>query len=210
VTVTRLLPDHRAAGCVVVEVSGGRFASLPVEMVRALGLREGMQLDDAQAERLRASAEAEAAYRVATNLLAVRARSSGELERKLRERGHDARAIRVALDRLQASGALDDAAFSRHFAAGRLVKGHGSARVLTDLLARGVERRVAELAVREAGRDEGIRAADQVERLIQRRAALGRSLAVGVRRRRLLSYLARRGFRGSRVRELVERALVDG
>ncbi|HXV86608.1 MAG TPA: regulatory protein RecX [Gemmatimonadales bacterium] len=206
-TVSRLYPDPRVPGYLIVEAGGGRFASLPVEVVQELGLKEGGHLDAGTVELLRARAEVDGAWRVATSLLAARARSAGELERKLRERAHHPEAIRAALDRLRASGALDDGAFSRQFAASRLGKGHGASRVLSDLLARGVERRVAERAVKEASRDEGIRSADQVERLIQRRAAVGRSLPVAVRRRRLLSYLARRGFQGGRVRVLVERAV---
>jgi len=50
----------------------------------ALGLKAGVQLNDAQAARLRDVAAAEAAHRVATRLLAVHPRTEHELGRKLR------------------------------------------------------------------------------------------------------------------------------
>ena len=207
-TVSRLLPDRRTPGGVVVELDGARFATLPVEVARGLGLRAGHRLDQAGVTRLRDAAEMEAAHRVATRLLAVRAHSEFELGRKLRERGHAAEVIRPALGRLRRAGVLDDLAFSRQFAASRLARGHGPARILADLSFRGVDRRTAERAVDEVGRDEGVQAGDMVRRLIERRAPSVRGLPAQVQLRRLLAFLARRGFHGRQVRRLVEGALV--
>ena len=208
-TITRLSPDRRIPGCVIVDVDGGRFASLPIELVRALGLKAGVQLNDAQAARLRDVAAAEAAHRVATRLLAVHPRTEHELGRKLRERGHPEAAIRSALDRLRVTRALDDEAVSRRFAAGRLLKGHGPSRVLSDLLARGVERQGAERAIQEASQEEGVETDAQVRRLLERRVRSVAGLAPEVQRRRLLAFLARRGFRGREIQALVSRSLAD-
>jgi regulatory protein len=164
-------------------------------------------MDERLTARLRDVAAGEAARRVAMRLLATRPRTQHELSRKLRDRGHDARAIRQALDRMVAIGALDDAVFCERFTRGRLARGHGAGRVLTDLLARGVDRRTAERAIRQVSQEEAIRPAEQLERLIRRRVSVGAGLPADVRRRRLLSFLARRGFRGRQVQKAVQAAL---
>jgi regulatory protein len=207
VTVTRLSPDRGSTGHVVVEVNGSRFASLPVEVVRELGLQAGRQLEDAVAERLREAANAEAARRVATGLLAARPRSEFELTRKLRDRGHTEPAIRAALERLRAIGAVSDITYAEHFARARIARGHGVSRVLSDLLQRGVPRGTAEQALAGLERDEPVEPEQQIRRLVERRVEMVRSLPPRVQRRRLIMFLARRGFRGRDVRELVESAL---
>ncbi|HWP37665.1 MAG TPA: regulatory protein RecX [Gemmatimonadales bacterium] len=205
--VTRLAADRGAAGYLVVEVNGSRFASLPAEVARDLGLETGRTLDSARMARLTEAADAEASRRVALLVLAAHPRSEFELVRKLRDRGHPERAIRAALERLRAAGTLDDARYAEAFARTRLARGHGASRVLSDLLRRGVDRRTAERAVAAVEQQERVEPDQQVRRLLERRAASVSGLPPRVQRRRLISFLARRGFRGREVRALIEAAL---
>ena len=207
--VSGLRPDPRLAGCVIVEIDGTRLASLPVEMIVELGLAAGEELAPGRYETLLAASRVEAARRVALRMLAVRAHGVTDLFRKLRDRNHEPQAAKAALDRLEAAGLLNDAEFARHFARMRASKGHGPSRLVHDLLARGVERSVAERAVAEVAQAESFDADGTARALAERRAAALRTLPRPARRRRILAYLARRGFRGMAIRDMVE-GLVKG
>ena len=77
--VTSLSPDARQAGYVIVQLDGARYASLPVEVAGELGLAEGAELEGERLERLKRAADGEAAYQVATRLLALLPRSVYEV-----------------------------------------------------------------------------------------------------------------------------------
>ena len=145
--ITDLLPDPRAPGYLLVEVDGARFASLPEEAVALLGLFEGKQLEQDAFSELTRVADVEAAHHVAIRLLAHRPRAVNEMLRQLRHRGHNPSAAAEAVGRLEANGLLDDLEFARHFTRIRTGTGHGPARLISDLLQRGVEKRLAERAV---------------------------------------------------------------
>lgn len=201
--ITTIVEDPRAPGNLVVEVNGARFASLPADAVSRLRLAEGKPLDEAGFARLERAANVEAAYRVAVRLLALRPRAVNELLRRLRDRGHDPSAVGAAVGRLEEQGLLDDHEFARHFARVRSSRGHGPGRLITDLLARGVDRRKAEQAVYEVLDAEEVDVLGQARSLAEKRCGQLGDLPAGVKQRRLLAYLGRRGYHGYEVREIV-------
>ena len=202
--VTRVRQDPRALDCVIVDVDGARFAAVPVEAARQLGLSKGSQLEEQCRERLAYLGDVEGAKRVALRLLALRPRGVQEMLRRLRERGHDPSAVAEVVGRLESQGLLDDTAFAEHFARVRSAKGHGRARLLTDLLARGVERRVAERAIDRVLATEEVDEQEAVRRLALKRIGQLKGLPRDVVVRRVVGYLARRGFRGREIACLVE------
>ncbi|MBI4500111.1 MAG: regulatory protein RecX [Gemmatimonadetes bacterium] len=201
--ITGLRADARIAGSVIVEGDGVRIASLPPEILRELKLEVGSELSQSQHEAVVHASLVEGARRVALRLLASRPRAVQDLKRRLRERGHDPSAIDEATGRLEAAGLLDDVHFAQHFVRVRASRGHGPSRLIHDLLSLGVERRVAECAVNDVSAAEGVDAAAMARAIAEKRAAQLKGLPVPKGRRRLLIYLARRGFRGRAIRELV-------
>jgi regulatory protein len=202
--LTGLSPDPRQPGYRLVVVDRGRFSSLPAEALAGLPLRIGESLSDALFARLQALADLEAAYRAALRLLATRSRSRADLRRRLVHKQHPPAAADGALSRLEARGLLDDRRFAREYTASHAARGRGPSRILQDLLAQGVERRAAEEALRTALAEERIDPARAARSVAEKRARQLGDLPAHVRRRRLLAYLARRGFRGAGARELVE------
>ena len=203
--ITALKPSSRKPGFVTVEVDGARFAFLPVEVVRELRLEADHELDEARGEALRSVAETEQAYQAAVRLLAARARSVQEVIQRLRRKGLRPDAVDRAVGRLESSGVLDDREFARGFARSRAERGYGRGRILADLSAKGIERRVAERAVDEVldeGEDDRLA---RIERLARKRAGQLEGLAPEVKFRRLVGYLARRGHGGAEVFHLIRR-----
>jgi regulatory protein len=207
--ITDLRPDERIPGNLIIELNGARFATLPAEVLTPLGIEVDLELGQDQYEQLSQIAEVESAYRVAVRLLAARPRGVNELLRKLRDRGHNPPAAAKAVGRLESKGILDDSAFARHFARVRLSRAHGPSRILTDLLAKGVDRRLAEHAIDTVVDQEAIDIQVAARTLAQKRVGQLGGLPPQKVKQRLLGYLARRGYRGYEVREMVDE-VVEG
>jgi regulatory protein len=205
--LTGATPDPRCPGYCQLEVDRGCFASLPEELLLPLGLVVGADLTAATLDRLQGLADIEAAYRSAVRAQARRPHARGDLRRRLIQKQHPPSAVEVALERLTGQGLLDDRRFAEHFAATRAARGRGPARLVKDLLQQGVDRSVAEEAVRMALAEEAVDPDVELNRVAARRAAQLVGLPAEVARRRLLAYLGRRGYAGAGVRELVERVL---
>jgi regulatory protein len=205
--LTGLAPDPRRPDYRLVEVDRGRFASLPADALIGLGLTVGGEIGPRVFARLQELADLEGAYRAALRALARRAHARFDLRRRLLQKQHPPAAVDGALTRLAAHGLLDDARFARDYAGVKATQGggRGPARLVKDLLAQGVERRVAEEAVRTALADEGVDPDAAVRAVAEKRAKQLAGLPAPVRKRRLVAFLARRGFQGPEVREVVER-----
>src|SRR5258706_10641965 len=204
--LTGLAPDPRRPDYRLVEVDRGRFASLPAEALAGLGLIVGAEISPPAFARLQELADLEGAYRAALRALARRAHARFDLRRRLLQKQHPPAAVDGALERLAASGLLDDARFARDYAGARATRGggRGPARLVRDLLSQGVPRGVAEEAVRMALADEGGDPAAALRSVAAKRAKHLAGLAPVVRKRRLAAFLARRGFQGAEVRSIVE------
>jgi regulatory protein len=204
--LTGLAPDPRRPDYRLVEVDRGRFASLPADSLIGLGLVVGGEIGPRVFARLQELADLEGAHRAALRALARRAHARHDLRRRLLQKQHPPAAVDGALARLAGQGLLDDARFARDYAGAKATRGggRGSARLIRDLLAQGVERRVVEEAVRAALADAGVDESTAVRAVAEKRAQQLSGLPAPVRKRRLAAFLARRGFQGPEVRAIVE------
>jgi regulatory protein len=140
----------------------------------------------------------------ALRLLAVRPRSRREMESRLRSAGFDAETVTEELARLEEVGLIDDERFAQEFAEqalGRRLSGRRA--VASSLAAKGVSRPVIEQALQDVEVDDDVRAAE----LARSRASRLRALAPEVAYRRLVSFLARRGYEGAVARRAAASAL---
>ncbi len=202
--LTGLAPDPRRPDYRLVEVDRGCLASLPAESLAGLDLVVGSEIPPLVFERLQALADLEAAHRAALRALTRRAHARFDLRRRLLQKQHPPAAVDGALDRLSAAGLLNDAQFALDYAAAKARRGRGPARLVRDLQSQGVDRRVAEDAVRDSLAAEGVDPARAVRALAEKRAKQLAGLPPMVRKRRLVAFLVRRGFNGGEVREVVE------
>ncbi|OLD02535.1 MAG: hypothetical protein AUI99_05725, partial [Gemmatimonadetes bacterium 13_1_40CM_3_69_22] len=148
--LTGLAPDPQQPGYRLVEVDRGRFASLPGDALELLRLELGRALPAPTLARLQELADIEAACRAALRALARRSHARQDLKRKLVKKQHPPGAVDEALRRLEVRGLVDDRRFAGEYAALRAARGRGPARLIKDLLAQGVDRRLAEESVRHA------------------------------------------------------------
>lgn len=204
--ITALDPDPRRPEAVRVELDGIRFGTVPRELVTTERLAVGLELDPALQDRLGVAADIEAAYRTALRALEVRSFARGDLARRLSRKGHPRPAIEAALERIHSLGLLDDAAYARNYVQTRGARGRGPARLTRDLLSMGVERSLIDRAL-DAEWPEGSDRTTVPLALARKRAGQLGGLPRQTKRRRVVAYLARRGFTGREISDMVEKVL---
>jgi regulatory protein len=139
----------------------------------------------------------------ALGLLAVRARSRRELERRLLQAGFETDEVADVLERLERVGLVDDEAFARQVAEHAFgVKRSGRRAVVNSLMAAGVAPDLIETTLADAGDEEA-----RAEWLARSRASRLGSVDPVKAFSRLTSLLVRRGYGPEVARQAARRAL---
>lgn len=204
--ITAIEHDPRRPGTVRLELDGTRFGVVPADLIVAEGLTPGETIAPAVHQRLSAAADVEAAFRTGLRVLELRPYAQADLGRRLQRKGHPRAAVDVALERLLALGLLNDEAYARNYVQTRAARGRGPSRLIRDLLAMGVQRSLIDSAI-AAEWPDGSDRTSMPQALVSKRAAQLGALPKQTKRRRLLAYLARRGFSGWEVSAMVENVL---
>ena len=191
--ITSITSLTRTPDRLTVKVNGKAVASLSVKLVAELGLKIDQVWDSETRRRVEQAARYDKAMRAAMSRLNRRAMSSFQLNRKLRELGHDQDSCRQVMDRLDELGLVNDEmvgkaiirSASRRQAAGpRLLK--------QKLVQKGLDARlIDELVDQSTDRTSQI---EQAADLARRRLAGMKHLDPLTIRRRLYNLLMRRGF----------------
>ncbi len=205
-TITAVDSDPRRPGAVRLEIDGARFGAVPRELVGAEGLTIGRVVDAELQQRLGAAADIEGAYRTVLRCLELRSYARSDLGRRLLRKGHPRQAVETALGRATDLGLLDDAAYALGYVHTRAARGRGPSRLTRDLLAMGVPRSLIDRALAAEWPEGSDRSSMPLGLATKRAAQLG-PLPRQTKRRRVLAYLARRGFSGREVSEMVERVV---
>jgi regulatory protein len=204
--VTAVEPDPRKPGIMRVHVDGRPYCAVPASALGRAEVRPGIALTPERLDLLGALADEEGAFRTLLRALERRAFARVDLGRRLTRKGHRAEAVASALERAAGMGLLDDGAFARNFVETRSARGRGPARLVRDLQAMGVDRRHIDAALSAQWPPDSDRSA-MPRALAARRARQLGDLPREAKRRRLVAFLARRGFSGPEVREAVREAL---
>ena len=203
--VTGLSPAKRRSGWTKVQLDGASLCLLPDEQVWRLGLKAGVELEEADLEAVRVAAESAEALRIGLRYLSVRPRSRREIELRLRRDSISSAAIESTVARLVELNYLNDADFAAAFSRDRIrLRPCGTRQMRSELLSRGVSRSDAEAGIRTAMNDENVTEDELLERVASARAARLAGADREVARRRLFGYLARRGFSLASVRPWIE------
>lgn len=208
-TVTQITEHPRKAGHYVVDVDGREFAVVTADALAAMKAKVGVVVDDRLAAHLREATELTSAYDRALNLLAFRARSARELERRLLQKGVTAERAARVIAKLRDVGLIDDGDFARQLARSKVSAGASRRRLHQELFKRGVSREVADEAVDEVLEEENVDEVAVAERVARKRLPSLKGADASARRRRLYAFLARRGHDSETIREVMDRVLRD-
>ncbi len=193
--ITAIEPGRRK-GRFNVYVDGSFAVALGERVLSDLRLKVGQTFD---ADRLKEVAEAEEAHKAlesALRLLELRARSSKEIEQRLREKGYEAEVILAAIAKLTGLGLIDDADFARQWVESRSRARPKGARLLrSELAQKGVAKNEIEEAVSKVTPgDEAEMARRALAPKVGRRALPAGKLERRAEYQRLAAFLQRRGF----------------
>jgi regulatory protein len=207
--ITALPPQKHDPDRVSIFVDGEFRMGLSAEVVLAAGLRVGDVVDDARLADLERRDLSWQAREAALRLLAVRPRSAAELARRLRMKGYGPEIGEEVIGRLRELGMIDDAAFAGTLVRDRVrLRPQGARRLASELRQKGVDEETARAAIRETMEGESTDERELARRAAEKwRARPGEEPARA--RRRLHGYLARRGFDGEVIREILDEIVTD-
>ena len=185
-------------GYIAVPVEGSSFF-IPSSQAALLALHEDQELSEQEFHDLRLKVLGQRCQQKAMTYLARREHSRRELELKLKMKEFPQDIIEEQLDVLQKRNLLSDQRFAEQFIISRQRKHpEGPSVLIIRLLQRGVDREIADAAVRQWFADDGS-ADDALARAARR---LARSC--GNDERRLSDQLRRKGFDSSQIRRLFD------
>jgi regulatory protein len=176
-----------------VFVDGSEAFTVSEEVARELKLSVGCELAPAATERLGENDERGRAREAALRLLAVRARSEGELVDRLRRKGFTEELTAVVVSGLAEVGLVDDAAFARAWADEKMrLRPIGPRRLTSELLSKRVRKELVALVVDETFREHS--ELELARRAVEKKVRVSGGADAAKRRARLHSFLLRRGF----------------
>jgi len=149
-------------------------------------------------------------YERALDMLEARARAVTELRRLLIKKGEPPDDVDAAIERLRATGVLDDANFARQLTRSKaLGGGHSRRRIQQELAQRGVARDVSDDAIQEVFEEEGVDEQAAIERVARKKLRTLIGADAPVRKRRLYAFLARRGYDADAIARVLRIVLAD-
>lgn len=178
----------------------GEFA-FAVSLDRALGLKKGGQLSPAQIAELKQEGDVDLAYQRAVRYLGIRPRSESEMTSYLAEKGYAEEVASEVIARLRSRGYVDDAAFARFWVDSRTrFRPRGRRALRYELRRKGLDNPTIDEALEEQDEDAAAWTAAEP------RAARWTDLPREEFDKKLIAFLARRGFNYGICRRVAERA----
>jgi len=181
------------------------------ESAARLGLAPGIEVGQQLRSEIEAAADRRTAAARILRYLRARPRTAREVGDFLSRHGHGSATVRAVLGELEAKGLVDDARYAAWFVRGkRAHRPLGAARIVRELVARGVARDLAEAAV--ADRESAGESTSELDlALAAARSRFAEAARLGRDRgmRRMQGFLSRRGFSEGVVREACFRLFAD-
>ncbi len=194
-TITRLVAQRKDMDRVSVYVDDEFAFGCHQNVVLSNGIRKGVVVTVADQQT---ALDADAIYRAkgqALRYLSSRPRTETEIERRLSEVGFDDSVSADTIQWLRENGYVDDADYAEQYAKSRMsASGYGPQRVQRELMKRGIDRKLAENAVRDAYPEEEVEGSAMAQ-AEKRAVSLMRSESDKRKRhKKLMDFLVRRGF----------------
>lgn len=132
------------------------------------------------------------ARRYAFLLLKFRFRSEQEFAYRLKRKGYSEDVIKSTISFLKEKNFLDDNVFAKRWIAARLKKPYGARRIIQELKAKGIDKKIIEQQLHEARPAHSEQ--ETAEVLAKSRLAQLKNVEPVAARRRVYAYMIRRGF----------------
>jgi regulatory protein len=174
-----------------VTVNDQEIVCLTRKDVKTFPLKEGDAVDLEKLKHDLLLKQYPDALNRAVRLLAVRARSGYEIEKRLTDACYMADTVEMVLTKLQLSDLLDDLAFARQWARERTARQMGRARILYELRQKGIDPAMAEQALDDIDPQQRDGSARRLAEKLQKRY---RNDTPADARRKTIQAMQRRGY----------------
>lgn len=189
--------QHDRNRCTLCFDDGSRIKSF-VSVLADLSLYSGMELSEAELERVRAASSKASARARAMRIISARAVSRDELIDRLTDKGISCETAEDTADYLESIGAINDTEYAGMIVRDYSAKGYGMARIKSELYRRGIDKSMWDNCLEEyPDMDEAI------DRLIM--SKLGGAAADRKDIKRVTDALYRRGFSWDEIKSGVSR-----
>lgn len=190
-------------GLRLIVLESGETLRLPYALFRGKPLKAGLPLPENYLEK-RMKLAPQAALEQAGRMLALRDHSVHEVQKKLLDQAYPSQVVEALIDRLCASGLLDDQRFCKEMVR-RLGKKYGPRRVKTELYQKGIDQELIDATMEDLDTKEQYEAAlKAAHKALKRRGPDPRMDA-----RRAYAALARRGYGGKMAMDAVKQAMAQ-
>ena len=183
----------------ILTLSNRETYSMPRAMLKERPYRSGMPFDKTSFTRFICERSYPFAMEKAISLLALRARTEKELRDALRLSAYPEETIERVMAHIGQAGYINDADFSKSWAASRTGKGMGTRRIGMELRQKGVDRQTIEETLSSLDEDDLFEGAMRVAR----KAARGKELSSPENRQKVSASLIRRGYDYAMARRVI-------
>jgi regulatory protein len=155
------------------------------------GLKKGDSLTEQQIKKITKEERKKEAKDVALRFLSFRRRTEKQVKEKLQKKGFDENTIKATIDKLREFDLINDLEFATSWVKDRLAfKPRGKKLLKQELWKKGISKDIIEQVTQELCQDEDKSALELLEKIKKRYKDLEPTVA----RRRMFSFLLRRGF----------------
>lgn len=183
----------------------GKFAfGLDLENIMKLGLKEDQELTKTEVKKIVEEAEFKKVYDKILKFATLRPRSEKEFKDWLRKHGVHKSLHKKLFNKLKRLDLLDDRKFTAWWIEQRKeFKPRGKKALYSELMKKGVDKKIIDEAISDAKIDE----TKMAKELIEKKKYKWKKLVGFEKRKKMSSYLARKGFSWGIIREVVNEEL---
>ena len=204
-TITNIQIESKHSSRRTLFLDGECFSSVDASLITQFGLRIGLEIEEDALQKLIQEDEVAKAKSYAFDLLLSQNYSKRQMNDKLKRKGYSQHAIDATLERLEQLGYIKDEVYAHDWVdSHRRSRPRGKKLLKHELMNKGIDKTTVDRVLSEIDDAEE---ASLALGAAQKQAARYKSLPPDVAKRRLYSFLLRRGFDYETIQRTVEQVL---
>lgn len=202
--ITDIRPQKRHSKRRSIFVGNEFLCGIDEEIVAILGLQVGQEVNKKKVKKILYKEAVKRAKDYAFKLLSYRPRSIKEIEGRLKKKDYSSKVILEVIKSLKRLKFLNDKEFARMWVESRIKTRHmGRYRLQQELLQKGIDRDLIEKTLSDYREEEEIEVAKEIAQRRLKRSY--RNLNEVATKRKLYSFLQRRGFSYDIIQEVLRK-----
>ena len=192
-TITSIEEQKKNKNRRSVFIDGEFVFGMTAEDVYLYRLKEGMEIDEQDLEKIKAGAILQDAKNLALRYLSYSARTKREMEKKLKTYDFSEDILDEVLSFLETHKFIDDLAYAQKFAQSKIRAGYGKQRLKSDLFVKGISRDIIDEVLQSVSESED--SAEKIKNILERKIKSDDIKEFNENeKQKIYNFLGRRGF----------------